>query len=322
MKPEQAGGRPEDHNSSSTRTPELSAVETVTVCDLCGGVVGEPCRIGRWGLARCEACSVVMTTPRPNTAAIASFYPDGYGPHERQSSTRLWTLLEDLRSAKSGCPNQRSVGWRLVAALFGSFSLLEVPWRQPGERLLEIGAGGGRNLAWAARNGWNVCGVDPSRDAAANVAKQGTPILVGNAENVALVDNYVDTVLMSHVLEHTHHPRAALAEAHRVLRPGGVVVVVVPNFGSLDVRLLRDAWYHLDLPRHLWHFTPAALERVLVSSGFEIEKWRFTTPAITIARAIRQRGRLGLRWRGSRDPVFSATSWRMADCMLAVARNR
>jgi hypothetical protein len=72
---------------------------------------------------------------------------------------------------------------------------------------------------------------------------------------------------MWHVLEHISDPRPTLAEVSRILRPGGIFLVGVPNFGSAEPRLTRAGWFHLDVPRHLSHHTHASLEKSLQNAG-------------------------------------------------------
>ena len=82
-----------------------------------------------------------------------------------------------------------------------------------------------------------------------------------------------DVVVMWHVLEHVSDPRPTVAEVSRILRPGGVFLVGVPNFGSPEARLTKAGWFHLDVPRHLSHHTPASLEAVLNAAGLQ-PRWR------------------------------------------------
>jgi SAM-dependent methyltransferase len=72
-----------------------------------------------------------------------------------------------------------------------------------------------------------------------------------------------------HVLEHLPDPRKTLLECHRILRPGGRIVIAVPNFSSLQARLGGSGWFHLDLPRHLYHFPAMALHQLLNDCGYE-----------------------------------------------------
>jgi hypothetical protein len=77
-------------------------------------------------------------------------------------------------------------------------------------------------------------------------------------------------VVIWHVLEHADNPISMIQETVRILRPGGMLVVAVPNFGSFQARIFREGWFHLDLPRHRYHFTPDTLLRCLSGNGFRI----------------------------------------------------
>jgi hypothetical protein len=78
-----------------------------------------------------------------------------------------------------------------------------------------------------------------------------------------------DAVVFQHALEHVFEPSDDLGRARELLRPGGSILIIVPNFGSWQSRRFGDAWFHLDLPRHRSHFTAAGLERLLRATGFE-----------------------------------------------------
>jgi SAM-dependent methyltransferase len=88
-------------------------------------------------------------------------------------------------------------------------------------------------------------------------------------EAARLPEASFDEVLLWHVLEHIPDPRATLREIHRILRPGGILVVAVPNAASWQARWAGPAWFHLDPPRHLFHFTASNLKRLLASVEFE-----------------------------------------------------
>jgi hypothetical protein len=72
------------------------------------------------------------------------------------------------------------------------------------------------------------------------------------------------------VLEHLEDPGAALARISGWLKPGGGLLVGVPNLGSLQALLGGARWYHLDVPRHRVHFTLDGIYRLLASHGFEV----------------------------------------------------
>src|SRR5260370_19823353 len=135
-------------------------------------------------------------------------------------------------------------------ACFGYEDLL--PRFKEGGRLLEIGCGSGRFLSIAQLLGWQVCGVEPDPVAAA-VAKGlvGCEIHVGTIEDAPFDAGHFDAIVSSHVIEHAYDPRSFVANAGRLLAPGGVLTCLTPNFGSVGHKLFGRDWYCLDPPRHM-----------------------------------------------------------------------
>ena len=76
-----------------------------------------------------------------------------------------------------------------------------------------------------------------------------------------------DAVVLWHVAEHLHAPQGTVRGIARLLRPGGVLLIAVPNFGSPEARIGRAGWFHLDVPRHLVHFTASTLTAILEPPG-------------------------------------------------------
>jgi ubiquinone/menaquinone biosynthesis C-methylase UbiE len=98
--------------------------------------------------------------------------------------------------------------------------------------------------------------------------------VAGDAQALPFADQSMDFVNMSHVLEHTLDPVQALRELRRVLKPGGVTQITVPNTNSWSARRYGDAWRALEVPRHLYHFTEHTARRMLEHAGLLVVSLR------------------------------------------------
>jgi len=141
-----------------------------------------------------------------------------------------------------------------------------------GGNLLDVGCGVGLLLDVARGRGYQVSGVEIS-PYAADIARQRYRLEVhtGALQEAKYGDNTFDVVIMNHVIEHLPDPPAVLVEIRRILKPGGALAVGAPNFASLFRRALRSRWPSLLPEQHLWHFSPATLEKLLARSGFSVE---------------------------------------------------
>ena len=145
-------------------------------------------------------------------------------------------------------------------------------------RLLDVGCGGGHLVAAARAAGWRALGADISH-AACVVAGASAPIVQAGAENLPFRAGALDAVALVNVLDHTRQPRAVVREAARALRPGGVLVVRVPNgtFHASATRALGRLgpwvrWHGLDTypVLHLFAYGPSALCRLVEDGDFEV----------------------------------------------------
>jgi SAM-dependent methyltransferase len=164
-------------------------------------------------------------------------------------------------------------------------------------RVLDIGCGRGFLLDAFRRRGWSVQGTELDDRSAAHAREVlGLEVETGLPEEWPWPDGHFDAVVMWHVLEHLHEPRLALERARRLLRPRGVLMVGVPNFGSAEARLAGAGWFHLDVPRHVVHLTTEWLEGALDAAGFET-RWRsFFAPEFDAFSFVQSaENRLGLR---------------------------
>jgi len=203
-------------------------------------------------IVACTRCGTGRLHPLPDEETLASFYPDAYYGEE-------------------GAKFRGPVEWlvRQIAARHARFLARGLP---PGARVLDVGCGRGVTLAALAERGFEAHGVERSAAAARGVAGRARVHVATTLAEAGLPERSFDAVLFWHVLEHLREPDAALAEAHRLLRPGGRLVIAVPNFSSWQARWAGPAWFHLDPPRHLHHFPLAALRGLVERCGFAVER--------------------------------------------------
>lgn len=205
-----------------------------------------------FAVVACTGCGLRSTEPRPDAQAIWRYYDsDIYLPTTRAAGGSL------------------AVAYRAVRRLTVR---LRLGWLDRARgRLLDVGCGTGEFLAHARDVGWDVLGVEPSARAADQAEQLGIPVRRTD-DLTTVTDGPFDAITMWHVLEHLHDPGATLDAARRLLAPGGRLLVGVPNHTSLDAAAYGgDAWYAWDVPRHLWHFTPATLGRLLARHGFAVD---------------------------------------------------
>jgi SAM-dependent methyltransferase len=141
-------------------------------------------------------------------------------------------------------------------------------YQPSGGRLLDVGCGVGQLLAVAQARGYTVSGCDISPWATEYARNQGFDVRTGALDQLHYADGSFDIVVASHTLEHVPKPLPFLGEIRRILAPGGLLVIAVPNFGSLMAQALRTRWAGLLPDQHLWHFTPSTLSGLLTRGGF------------------------------------------------------
>ncbi len=144
--------------------------------------------------------------------------------------------------------------------------------------VVDIGCANGRALK-ALSDRFPVAGVEISKALAAKARKNVPQANIVQADAVSglrqLEENSCACVIMSSFLEHEIEPRLLLAETLRVLRPGGVSIIKVPNYGCLNRRFRKKKWCGFRFPDHVNYFTPRGIVAMARSTGFEIRRFRF-----------------------------------------------
>jgi 2-polyprenyl-3-methyl-5-hydroxy-6-metoxy-1,4-benzoquinol methylase len=136
--------------------------------------------------------------------------------------------------------------------------------------ILDVGCGEGDFLhRLQAEGNYRVTGIEMSNELANAARSEGLQVFAGRLLDVELPESTFDAVTFWHSLEHMPDPMGALRAASALLRPGGHVFVAVPSIDSAQARLFGKHWYHLDVPRHIVHFTRRGLEQMMASCGLE-----------------------------------------------------
>lgn len=192
---------------------------------------------------RCRHCGLMYVNPRPTPTALATYYATTYNYDG---------FLKARESIVQRC--------RSDLALIRSY--------KPTGTLLEVGCMYGFLLKCAAEAGYQTKGVEISHKAASYGKEQlGMDIFCGTVEEANLSPASVDVVFMSHLIEHLEDPLAALTKISHALKPDGVLIMKLPNAGSLMARLTRRHWWWLCPPEHLYHFTPGTIRRMFAHAG-------------------------------------------------------
>lgn len=137
-------------------------------------------------------------------------------------------------------------------------------------KVLEIGSSTGLMLSLFRGKGWQVQGLEISSPAAQSAQKWGIDTLTTPIEKVNLPACSFDVVIINHTLEHLENPPQVLAKIYSLLKDGGLLLVDVPNFGSLGAKIFKSHWFALLPQEHLWHFTFEALSKLLSKNGFHL----------------------------------------------------
>lgn len=136
-----------------------------------------------------------------------------------------------------------------------------------GRRLLDVGCGDGSFLLALRDSGWDVAGTEMNPE---------PPSMKGLVVKAHIEEFFncepFDCITMWHTLEHMQDIGTTLTLIYKLLKPGGKLIVAVPNNGSLQAAVFKRNWLHLDVPRHLYHFNVMSLQNLLESNRFFIQR--------------------------------------------------
>jgi 2-polyprenyl-3-methyl-5-hydroxy-6-metoxy-1,4-benzoquinol methylase len=218
-------------------------------CSLCSGPlerrypeVRAPYSGERFSIVHCPRCDLGQTAPVPRD--LSKYYPASYHGG-RHGITANYCVARRARMLRKTCEDGA------------------------GKKLLDIGCGEGTFLLKARAEGWSAFGTELKPEAARSAGIEVWESL----EEAAKAAPY-DCVTLWHSLEHVADPVATVRLARDLMHPDGKLIIAVPDAGGLQARVFAAHWLHLDVPRHVHHFTQRSIAKLLDAAGFEAtEVW-------------------------------------------------
>jgi 2-polyprenyl-3-methyl-5-hydroxy-6-metoxy-1,4-benzoquinol methylase len=202
----------------------------------------------QFDLVECLDCSLRITQLAPGPLEIKAYYQStDYISHSDTNKGLINRLYHAAR----------------VQTLRNKRKLISAQTRRKQGSLLDIGAGTGAFASHMQKAGWLVTGLEPD-DLAREKAHQINQVtLLPLDELYKLSRDHYDAVTLWHVLEHVHELHSYMDRLKSLINPGGIIFIAVPNYTSYDAALYKAYWAAYDVPRHLYHFSPQSIRRLL-----------------------------------------------------------
>lgn len=208
----------------------------------------------QFSLWKCADCSFVFTQDFPREEEIGKYYQSQeYVSHSDSRKGLINSIYHFGRSL------MLRVKFRMVASTTQS------------NRLMDYGCGTGYFPAFMKDKGFDVTGVEVDEKAREFARNQFGINVVSPQDFLAgKIEGSFDVITMWHVLEHVEKLDQVMLRLKAYLSGDGVLVIALPNCSSLDARFYKENWAAYDVPRHLWHFTPSAFEKLALKHGMKI----------------------------------------------------
>ncbi|MBK5272555.1 MAG: class I SAM-dependent methyltransferase, partial [Bacteroidia bacterium] len=136
--------------------------------------------------------------------------------------------------------------------------------------LLDIGSGVGTFVNEMKQHGWKSKGLEPENNARKAAKNLYGLELMGTDELNKLPSNSFDAITLWHVLEHVHDLKGYMYRLKTLLNENGKLFIAVPNYTSKDAAIYKEYWAAYDVPRHLYHFSPMAMQVLIEKNGLKL----------------------------------------------------
>ncbi len=210
-----------------------------------------------FSIEKCKTCTLLFTQNVAEQNEIGRYYAsENYISHSDTQAGLVNKLYHLIRKK----------------TLQSKKRLIEGETEKSNGNILDIGCGTGAFLHTMKIGGWKITGLEPDEN-----ARKKAKILYGiepqPSNNIFnLPDNSYDAITMWHVLEHVHQLHEYIGQLKNMLTDKGKIFIAVPNYTSYDAQHYGEFWAAYDVPRHLYHFSPAGMKRLVEQHGLTIKK--------------------------------------------------
>ncbi len=196
-----------------------------------------------------EALEMLVTRPQPKNASIY-YKSDAYISHTDANTSFVDKIYQVIKKYSLG-------------------KKVDLMTRQTKghKTLLDIGAGTGDFLLASEKRGWATNGVEPNYDARMRAGEKGVALMPSIE---SLPGEKYSVITLWHVLEHLPDLENQILKIIRHLEEEGSLIIAVPNFKSKDAEYYKEFWAAYDVPRHLWHFSQNAIEKLFAKHNLRL----------------------------------------------------
>lgn len=238
-------------------------------------------------IVRCLRCSLCFVNPRPTREELPSYHPGEFyyayrplvtprGRAKVRAAFKRWTASAHFGYPMSSGPVARAFQWLVTYPVQQRLARIVIPHDPPG-RLLDVGCGSGEFLHWMhGHSRWEVHGVEPSPVGSAYARDVlGLDVVTGTLIDARWPSDHFDVVTFWDSFIHVPDPMETLSELRRILKPNGVATFIAPNIESYEAKVFGPNWFMLDVPRHLYHYSPRTITAMLERGGFRVRRLDF-----------------------------------------------
>lgn len=206
----------------------------------------------------CTDCTLRFTQDVPDPAGIAAYYKsENYISHTNTNKGFINKLYQRVR--KITLRQKRNLVKKATGLKSGT--------------LLDVGSGTGAFVHVMKNGGWQVSGIEPDAGARETALDSFQTELLDAGVFFDLAASKFDVITLWHVLEHVHDLHGYINQLKKIVKPQGRIFIAVPNYTSKDAHIYKEYWAAYDVPRHLYHFSPASMKHLMGKHGLIIEKY-------------------------------------------------